>query len=305
MQIIASIAPIFIVILFGVIGGKRGLIPESFQKPANKLAFNFAFPALLINAIGRTHVSDFWQPVQLAITMGAMLFCWLVSWQLSRVFFKNNESTRPTWIQTSVHGNYGFVGLAVILYALGDPGVAASGLLVGVMSILQNAITVITLSYLAGTKAKPLEQVKAIATNPIIIAILIGLTISFLGIDISGVVGRTLKIMGGMGVPLALLIIGAKLGETRIKAPLPMLALPMLMKLFILPALAWGLLSMFGYSGLLLTTAVLIVASPTATLSVVFADQMGGDSDFASTMVSLTTALSALTFSLWLMVLVP
>jgi hypothetical protein len=101
------------------------------------------------------------------------------------------------------------------------------------------------------------------------------------------------------------LIIGAKLGETRIKAPIAMLAPPMAMKLLLLPALVWGLLSLFGYSGLLLTTAVLIVASPTATLSVVFADQMGGDSQFASTMVSLTTALSAITFSLWLMVLVP
>jgi hypothetical protein len=46
--------------------------------------------------------------------------------------------------------------------------------------------------------------------------------------------------------------------------------------------------------------ALILLASPTATLTYVMAEEMKGDTDFAVASLSICTMLSAATFSIWL-----
>jgi hypothetical protein len=45
---------------------------------------------------------------------------------------------------------------------------------------------------------------------------------------------------------------------------------------------------------------LILLASPTATITYVMAKEMNGDADFAVAALSISTILSAMTFSLWL-----
>jgi predicted permease len=46
--------------------------------------------------------------------------------------------------------------------------------------------------------------------------------------------------------------------------------------------------------------ALILLASPSATISYVMATEMAGDADMATAAVSVTTLVSAVTFTLWL-----
>jgi predicted permease len=48
---------------------------------------------------------------------------------------------------------------------------------------------------------------------------------------------------------------------------------------------------------------VILLASPTATITVIMAGQMGGDAKVSSEVVTLTHAVSALTYVFWLWLL--
>jgi len=72
------------------------------------------------------------------------------------------------------------------------------------------------------------------------------------------------------------------------------------MKLFLLPGLGFTLYRVFGLAIQDYLPGLILLASPTATITYVMAKEMNGDTDFAVAALSTSTMLSAVTFSLWL-----
>jgi len=72
------------------------------------------------------------------------------------------------------------------------------------------------------------------------------------------------------------------------------------MKLLLLPGLGLFIYRLSGLSLHDYLPGLILLASPSATLTYVMAKEMGGDTDFAVAAISLSTMLSALTFTLWL-----
>ncbi len=71
-------------------------------------------------------------------------------------------------------------------------------------------------------------------------------------------------------------------------------------KLGILPGIGAACYSMWGLSPEIYMPGLILLASPSATISYFMAVEMNGDAEFAVTAISVSTLLSALTFSLWL-----
>jgi predicted permease len=122
------------------------------------------------------------------------------------------------------------------------------------------------------------------------------------GIPMPLVMDRSLQILSGMALPMALLIIGGSLSLKLMKARLVPVLGTCLLKLLILPLLGVVLFRMAGQAPVDYLPALILLASPTATIAYVMAREMGADSDFAVAAISATTLFSALTFSFWLSV---
>jgi hypothetical protein len=71
-------------------------------------------------------------------------------------------------------------------------------------------------------------------------------------------------------------------------------------KLMLLPALGLALFYFMGFDRVEYLPALILLASPTATVTYVMASEMAGDSDLATAAISVTTLASAVTFILWL-----
>ncbi|MFH1036334.1 MAG: AEC family transporter [Pseudomonadota bacterium] len=306
MAVLASILPVFLVIALGIVGARRGMFPPQFIEPANRLAYYLAIPALIFRAVAKAPLHEALQPVPMLLGLLSIVGGWLLAVVAARLAYgpaRGKSRSRASFIQGAVHGNQAYIGLAVVFYALGEAGLHAAALVAAVIIITQNLLSVITLHHWGEGGLGGTSPAKAVMMNPIIIASSAGLACSLAGLPLPAVLDQTLNILAGLGLPLALLIIGAKLSQGKLEGNPRVLGLMSFLKLMVLPALGWGLLWLTGQEGLALKVTVILLASPTATISVIMAGQLGGEPHLASENVTLTHALSALTYSLWLMLL--
>ncbi|MGD8366505.1 MAG: AEC family transporter [Desulfobacterales bacterium] len=300
MSAAATIAPIFFVIALGWAARRRGFFPEPFIVAANRLVYYMAIPAMVFRSIAGASLQgdfDFRVP---AVTLAVVLAAFFAAWGWAGVSGIQRRR-RGTFLQCSVHGNLGYIALAVAYYALGQEGLARAGLIAGFVMILQNLLSVAALQVHGPDGGGRIGSALAkIFANPVILSAGAGIAFSLTGLSIPRIIDRSLNIVGDLALPMALLIIGASLSFQRMRhRPMEVLS-ACLFKLAILPAaglLVFDLLRLPLRDGI---PALILLAAPTATVSYVMSREMQGDPDFAGVVISASTLLSAGTYVLWL-----
>jgi predicted permease len=312
MAVVTTIVPIFVVIFMGAIARQRGFIPDNFLAPANRLVYYLAIPAMIFRAVATTSLKLNFHSGLLVVTLIVVGIGFGLSWGLARLMVARRPD-RGTFVQCGFHGHIGYVGLAVVFYYLGDKGLAPACILAGFIFILQNTLAVLILVYYLpqdarATRSGPmggLGMARRILGNPVIYSSLAGMAYAALGLDLPVVVERTLTMLGNMALPTALLLIGATLSFGVVSHHLKGVAAVNLVKLMGMPAAGLLLYRMLGLPGEIFMPGLILLATPTATMTYVMAQELGGDTEFAVATVSVGTLLSALTFTLWLQVTGP
>ena len=142
-----------------------------------------------------------------------------------------------------------------------------------------------------------------VVRNPIILACGIGWFINTLGIPIPNPGMDLLEILDRATLPIALLCVGAGLVVKR--SDLFPLSISVLLKLFCMPAIAYGLSISFGIYGLPLAIIILFAGAPTSPASYVLARQMGGDGTLMAAIISAQTVIAMLTLPVILSLVFP
>ncbi|MFO7965639.1 MAG: AEC family transporter [Desulfobacterales bacterium] len=302
MDIINTIVPIFSVIFIGWFAHRKHFFPRSFLEPANRIVFYIAIPAMIFRAVSNTSFSRNFNPDLLAVALISLTLIYLLSWA-GGVFLNLKKGSLGSFVQSSSHCNIGYIAFAVAFYYLGQEGLAATGLFAGFIMILQNlySVTALTAARKDGFgNGEIFRMAKQVVLNPIILSAALGIVFSAAEIPLPVFASRALDILGGMGLPTALLIIGASLSPEKIRTGFWVVAASCFIKLVLLPAISLGLFAFWGISGEERLPILIILASPTATVAYVMAGEMGGDANLAAAVISLCTILSSITFLFWL-----
>ncbi|MEW6486797.1 MAG: AEC family transporter [Thermodesulfobacteriota bacterium] len=298
MEPLLRVLPVFAVILLGLAGKRLGLLPDSFQDPANRLAYYLAVPALIFLTVAAAPFREVFRPDWIGAALAATILCWLAALALSRALGLAPGS-RATFAQASIHSNLGYIGLAIAYYGLGDRGLQVAGVFAAFFMLLNNALSVVALSRYGRSAPGPAALAGRVVFQPVILASLAGLAWSWFRLPLPGLAAETLRILGSMGLPLALLLIGAGLSLDTLRHPLPVGA-AVLLKNLALPALGALFLTLAGARGLERAAAVVLLGSPSATLTLVMAREMGGDAGLGAAAVTASTLASAATLTLCL-----
>jgi malate permease and related proteins len=302
LHVLYTIGPIFVIILLGWTLRTRGFLPESLIGPLNRMVYYLAIPAMIFREVAEATFGSHFQPLLLAGTLFPLVavFCLAL---LAGTLFSVPRRDFGTFLQSSFHGNLGYIGLAVAYYFLGKEGFTRASILAAFLMLLQNFLAVLGLQLFAAadTSARKLTYfVKKIIYNPVIFSAMAGICFSFFRIPIPEPADRILGIISGMALPLALLVIGASLSFGLIRSHLlPALGAGFL-KLIVVPGIGIGLYHWLGLSPARFLPGLILLASPTATITYVMAGEMEGSTELASAAVSMNTLLSAGTFVLWL-----
>ncbi len=301
-QIAITIIPIFAIVGLGLLAGWRGFLPASFLEPANRLVFYIAIPAMIFRSISGVSLHAQFNLQVLWISLASLLAIFIACWVLSSVF-KVSWKSKATFIQGSMHGNLGYIGLAVAFYYLGDDGLAKASILAGFIMILQNFLAVVVLqthSENLSSKINPIKIFWKVMGNPVILSALAGILFSAAGFTMPVVVDRSLKILSGLALPTALLVIGATLSLTLVRKRIVHVVSICFFKLVLLPGTGFVGFLLFAIPAKEFLPALILLASPTATISFVMAKEMKADSDLAVAAISATTLLSSFSISVWL-----
>jgi malate permease and related proteins len=302
MNIATTIIPIFAVIFMGWLARMKGFIQPEFLEPANRLVYYIAIPALIFHAISKASLRTQFNLTVLFIALLSVLAVFAVAWGVG-VFWRIKRKELGTFIQTSFHGNLGYIGLAVSYYSLGHDGFVRASIIAGFIMILQNFLAVIALQVNAdsvSTSENKRDILKRILVNPVILSALAGILFSSTGLRLPLVISRSLDILSGLALPMALILIGASLSFKLMKLKILRIFSSSFLKLILLPCLGFIFFRLLDIDLKDYLPALILLASPTATITYVMAGEMNGDTDFAVAAVSTCTLLSAITFSIWL-----
>ena len=308
MDLYLRISPVFLVLALGIVGKRLGFVPDSFVGPANRLIYYFAIPFLVFLKVS-------YAPFREAFHFRCAMFVCLsyitilaLALLFSRLFLAKSTTganpLRGSFVQASTHGNLGYVGIAVIYYAFGDAGLTAAGFTLAVLVLMQNVFSIFVLIHFSGRghtgKHGIWLPLKSVILNPIIISLLVGLLFSIKGWTLPDFLHSSMDMIAGMALPLALLIIGASLSFATFSRTAFLMGLCAFLKLLALPALGLLLFSLGDVPFMTRAAATVLLAAPTATVSVVMAGELGGDPAWAANTVSFTTLLSVGTYYAWM-----
>jgi hypothetical protein len=195
-----------------------------------------------------------------------------------------------------------FVFLPVIQAVFGTEGLALAAVMIASIIPVTNILCVLVLVRWGADQrvTSPLALAKAIFSNPILLACLIGLALNLAGVPRIPGISDTFELLGAAALPLGLIVAGAGLSFAEVARRRVAIGAVSFVKLGIMPPLMWGLCVLFGGDPMAQGVALLCGAAPGAAASYILARQMGGDAPLMAGIVALTTVGSALSIPILL-----
>ena len=210
-------------------------------------------------------------------------------------FFRFEANLAAAATLAAVIFNSANYGIPVVQLAFHNEGVAVQIITITTMNVLTYTLGVL----IAGGWSQWRKGVKTICKLPILYALLGALVLRALDARLPDALMTSLKWTSDGMVPIALLTLGAQLGQGgfSFKHPGP-LWLTVAMRLLAGPLLAYLILKCMGLHGLLAQVLFVSSAFPTAVITVLFGIEYDRKPRFMADLVLLTTLLSAVTVTI-------
>jgi malonate transporter and related proteins len=294
--VIPAIAPIFILIVIGHIFKRTGFPGDGLWWPAERLTYYVLLPALIVHTLAGADLDGI-QIGRIGATVLALAGAMTAICLILRPVMSVDGPAFSSIIQGTVRLN-SYVGFAVAAAFFGPAGLTVTAVFVAFMMPTVNVIAIAALArYGAGGKPGWWRVPVQIATNPLIVACLVGIVINLAGLPQPGWILGVLVILGKAALPVALLCVGAGLDLSLGKSRRGAIFTTCTLKLVVMPFVAWGVLQATGLTGLGFAITMMMAATPASPGAYVMARQLGGDAPLMAGIVTAETALSAITLS--------
>jgi len=297
LAIALAVLPIFLVILGGRFIAKRRMVEPAFWSGAEKLVYYILFPALLLNAVADAPLDEIAFGPMAGTIFGTMGIASLLLLLGRRAITADGPSFTSVF-QCTIRMNT-YLGFAIALAIAGNWGVQGVAVTVAFYVPCANLLSVaILVRYGAAGSSALRDTAKAIARNPLILAIAGGLLLNVSGIGAPPGIAPVLSILGQAALGLGLLALGAGLDLKGLWRDARPVGLTCFFKLACMPALGLSLALLFGLEGQAAFGTLLLMATPAAPASYILASQLGGNAPLVAVTVTAQVALSLLSLPL-------
>ena len=282
--------PSVLMLAFGLLLRRAGQVDATFAAKASSLVFNYGLPCLLFSKLVGSDIQYEEQARLLAagvtttfiLYLGAELYAWR---------FVAEPRDKGVFVQGVFRSNMAIMGLAFVLNAYGEAGLAAGAVYVGVVTLLYNVLSVITLSRSGqGSWRSRLHSVgRNLVRNPLIISIVVALVLQRMRVPMPVALMQTATYMANIALPLALICAGATFDARSILKTSDISLQASIGRLVVAPLVAVGVGLAFGLQGIPMGVLFLMSAMPVAAASYVMARGMGGNEVAAANIIGITT----------------
>lgn len=329
--------PIFLVILLGWYLRRIGMLTKPFTDVADKYVFKVALPLLLFYDIASSDLSqDFQWSFVLFCALGTIAM-FLATWLIAKLFIRD-KSMVGAFAQGAARSSAAILGVAFVQNIYGEPGqlplmIVAAVPLFNILSVViltfsatpQEPAAVASQTFAAQQTPLAAQQTPAtnqtpvagreglrpiliqaavnIIRNPIILGILAGLPFALLQVNLPAIAVKTITSVGNTATPIALLSIGATFDGSKALAKIKPTVWATVIKLVILPAIYLPAAIAMGFTHSQLIAILIMTGSPTTVSCYIMAKNMDNDHVLTSSVIVVSTLLSAVTLTFWIFLL--
>lgn len=304
---------IFIIIIIGVICYKIKLIDDATNSKLSDLLLLIVNPMLIFVSYQRDFTVDLLEGLLISLLLAVVthIVAIIISYILIRP--KKRKVIKVDGVNTSnridnddveverfsgIYANVGFMGIPLVNGIFGSEGVFYVTASLTIFNILVWTHGVIMMS---GSKNLSFKDFLKKLMTPTIFAIITGLLFFVLQIRVPKVMYEALSHVANMNTPLAMLIAGVTIAKTNIiKLFTKNLRIYYIafLRLLLIPLILLLMYVWLPINETVKITAILMAASPTATLSVIFAIRYNKNAILGAEIFAVTTLLSVFTIPL-------
>lgn len=299
--VLNQIGIFLILIIFGILAVKFGILDEHSLGSVSKLVMRMALPAyIFINtAEGATRqgLAESLLVIPLAIALYLMLF--LLSLLLEKVFhLKGNRS--HVFRAIVMFGNVGFMGIPLVVELYPDTAL----LYISLFTILDQGLFwtygVSLTKPVSDQKEKvSLKNLKNLL-SPALIAIVGATILVLLNVHLPKLLITTLSKLGASSMPLSLLYIGGMLSMTDVRKVLRCgeLYAEIGLKMLVLPLVFFIVMKLLNVPADMAGTMTFLTGLPAINMVAMLSKNNGSDGDYAVCAVMMTTIACLITLPL-------
>lgn len=297
LVLVQQILVMLAMMLVGVALIKAKMVDETGVKQLSNIAMYVATPAVIIQAFAIDY-----NPEQLVNGLWVSAFfaaALLISAIVARVICGSADRVGQYAV---IFSNTGFVGIPIISSLLGPDYVFYVTMTMAVGTFVMWTYGIYLIS---GDMSQ--ISLKKIATNPAVISLVIGLVLFFAPVHLPSMVQSVLTGMGNLNTGMGMLVLGANLGMSNIGLMITDVRLykASALRLLVVPVLVAVTLLIMPCSYEIKMTLFICEATPCGAATSMLAQIYGGDYQYATGLVIVTTLLSMLTMPLVLTLATP
>lgn len=292
-----------VLMLLGYVFARRGLVDRAFARSTSMLVISVFLPATILNSVFVTQSTPDAAVLfkLLALTTLTMLIGYLIAFAAVRLLPVGKDAQHSSVFELLIGlCNNMFIAMPIAQSLFGSEAVFYCALSCIPFNVYAYTYGVWRLrgGGKGGLRLRDMISVPLLAT---VVAVLV----FFFHLPVPGLVKDLVAALNGATMPMSLLVIGFSMGAVSLTDAFKnkQLYLMSLLRLLVTPLLVWLLVSRLTADPVLLTTCLLIAASPSAVMVSVFAIQYKRDSLYAAEGVLQSTVLSIFTIPLLLYLL--
>ncbi|MEM1378510.1 MAG: AEC family transporter [Pseudomonadota bacterium] len=308
LSIFLTIAPVFLLIAAGYVAVRSGYMKPALGDTLNTYAVKIAVPVLLFRAMATLDFAQaFSIPLLVSFYTGAVA-CFVLGIVGARVLFKRRPGESVAIGFGATFSNSVLLGLAIVERSHGEAALVPA---FGIIAFHASSIYVmgmVTMELMRRDGRAMGETLRAagksIIANPLMIAILFGVSFNFSGLPLADPFDTATAMLAASAIPAALVGIGASMTQYQMQNGIRESILIAVLALFVHPLITLVLGHyVFGLDDLFLLAAVTIAAMPPGVNIYIFASMYNRAVDVAASAFLLTTTLAVVTVTAWLYVL--
>ncbi|NIK13290.1 AEC family transporter [Alkalibacillus almallahensis] len=236
------------------------------------------------------------------ISCFVLLFATIALIKFLKLLFKWDRMEESGIILSSSFMNAGNYGAPIIMFALNEEAFNYAIIFMAIQTIIMNVFGV----YYASRGGYEVRYaIFAVFKMPATYAILLGISLNLLDVNLHTRVLDMVDFMSAVALPLMMVVLGMQLANISFeKFEAGKVMAGTIVKLIVMPIMAWGLVTLLPVSDLLGKVIILQSAMPAAATTTMFALEFKAKPDLVSSVTLVTTVLSVVTISILLVILV-
>lgn len=301
MDITVLVNTMFVLLVTLILGyflNKKGMLDHVTNKKLSSLIVKVTCPALVISSVFGESIDGDKREILFIFFIGIAIYCILplLAFIITKIL-RIEHSKIGTYQFMFIFANTSFMGFPIVESLFGKQAIFYCSILHMSFNILAFTYGIYLISK-DGEKAAQFDPKKLI--NSGIISAIIALILYFGEISLPSFMVQTLSSIGSITTPLSMLVLGASIAEIPVGDIFKerKIYLLTLIRMVILPIIAFYLFHMFTDNALLIGVATITLGMPIASMTVMFANEYNGQTKLASIGVLITTVSSIVTIPL-------